>query len=116
MPHNWSQTKYSHPRTLNRTATESGGTSDRLDFIRPGKPVENAFIESFNGRLRDECLNVNQFASLEDAKEKIEAWRRDYNQRRPHSSLGNLTPNEFAKHRQETRALERLPFQLRSVS
>ena len=88
----------------------------RLDFIRPGKPVENAFIESFNGRLRDECLNVNQFASLEDAKEKIEAWRRDYNQRRPHSSLGNLTPNEFAKHRQETRALERLPFQLRSVS
>ena len=67
----------------------------QLDFIRPGKPVENAFIESFNGRLRDECLNVHQFTSIEDAKAKIEAWRVDYNQRRPHSSLGHLTPNEF---------------------
>ena len=68
----------------------------QLDFIRPGKPVENAFIESFNGRLRDECLNVHQFTSIEDAKTKIEAWRIDYNQRRPHSSLGHLTPNEYA--------------------
>jgi putative transposase len=67
----------------------------RLDFIRPGKPVENAFIESFNGRLRDECLNVHQFGSLADAQGIIEAWRRDYNQHRPHSSLGHLTPNEF---------------------
>ena len=49
-----------------------------LDFIRPGKPVENAFIESFNGRLRDECLTVHQFTSMEDAKRKIEAWRVDY--------------------------------------
>jgi len=60
----------------------------QLDFIRPGKPVENAFVESFNGRLRDECLNVHQFLSLADAQAIIEAWRVDYNQRRPHSSLG----------------------------
>jgi putative transposase len=72
----------------------------QLDFIRPGKPVENAFIESFNGRLRDECLNVHQFTSIADAKEKIEAWRVDYNQRRPHGSLGHLTPNEYAQRRQ----------------
>ena len=52
----------------------------QLDFIRPGKPVENAHIESFNGRLRDECLNVHQFVSLDDARQKIEAWRHDYNQ------------------------------------
>jgi putative transposase len=75
----------------------------QLDFIRPGKPVENAFIEAFNGRLRDECLNVHQFTSLEDARAKIEAWRLDYNQRRPHSSLGHLTPNEFAAQRQVLR-------------
>jgi putative transposase len=67
----------------------------QLDFIRPGKPVENAFIESFNGRLRDECLNVHQFASLAEAQAIIEAWRVDYNTRRPHSSLGHLTPSEF---------------------
>ena len=72
----------------------------QLDFIRPGKPVENAFIESFNGRLRDECLNVHQFTSIDDAKAKIEAWRVDYNQRRPHGSLGHLTPNEYAQQRQ----------------
>jgi putative transposase len=78
----------------------------QLDFIRPGKPVENAFIESFNGRLRDECLNVHQFTSIEDARTKIEAWRVDYNQRRPHSSLGHLTPNEYAQQRQLTRAAE----------
>ena len=75
-------------------------------FIRPGKPVENAFIESFNGRLRDECLNVHQFTSIADAKEKIEAWRLDYNQRRPHSSLGHLTPNEYVQQRQTSRAAE----------
>jgi putative transposase len=72
----------------------------QLDFIRPGKPVENAFIESFNGRLRDECLNVHQFASLAEAQLIIEMWRVDYNQRRPHSSLGHLTPEEFAQQRQ----------------
>lgn len=72
----------------------------QLDFIRPGKPVENAFIESFNGRLRDECLNVNQFASLTEAQAIIEGWRVDYNHQRPHSSLGHLTPNEFVTQRQ----------------
>ena len=72
----------------------------QLDFIRPGKIVENAFIEAFNGRLRDECLNVHHFTSVEDARTKIEAWRIDYNARRPHSSLGHLTPNEFVAQRQ----------------
>jgi putative transposase len=72
----------------------------QLDFIRPGTPVENAFIESFNGRLRDECLNVHQFASLAEVQTIIETWRLDYNQRRPHSSLGHLTPNEFVAQRQ----------------
>lgn len=75
----------------------------KLDFIHPGKPTENGHIESFNGRLRDECLNVMQFTSLQDANEKIEAWRIDYNQHRPHSSLGNLTPSEFVRKRQEYR-------------
>lgn len=78
----------------------------QLDFIRPGKPVENAHIESFNGRLRDECLNVHQFLSLDDARAKIEAWRRDYNEHRPHSALGHLTPSEFVIHRQGTRTAE----------
>ena len=75
----------------------------QLDFLRTGKPVENAHIESFNGRLRDECLNVDQFLSLDDARAKIEAWRQDYNERRPHGSLWHLTPNEYATHRQEKR-------------
>jgi putative transposase len=68
--------------------------------------VENAFIESFNGRLRDECLNVHQFASIADAQAKIEAWRLDYNLHRPHGSLGHLTPNEFAAQRQAIRVAE----------
>jgi len=67
----------------------------KLDFIRPGKPVDNCFIESFNARLRDECLNANVFTSLADARRKIEAWRIDYNEHRPHSSLGNRSPNEL---------------------
>lgn len=67
----------------------------RLHFIRPGKPVENAYIESFNGRLRDECLNEHWFMSLPHAKQVIEEWRIDYNGARPHSSLGYLTPEEF---------------------
>jgi putative transposase len=78
----------------------------QLDVIRPGKPVENAFIESFNGRLRDECLNVHQFSSLTEAQHIIEAWRLDYNQRRPYSSLGHLTPNEFAGQRQALQTAE----------
>jgi putative transposase len=68
----------------------------RLDFIRPGKPVENAFVESFNGKFRDECLNANWFVNLQEAKVRIEEWREDYNCNRPHSALGNLSPNEYA--------------------
>jgi putative transposase len=69
----------------------------QLDFTRPGKPTDNGLCESFNGRLRDECLNVHQFHSLEQARAIIEAWRRDYNENRPHGSLGKLTPSEYAK-------------------
>ena len=68
----------------------------KLDFSRPGKPTDNAFIESFNGRFRQECLNENWFLSIEDAREKVEIWRLDYNGERPHGSLGNLTPLEYA--------------------
>ncbi len=67
----------------------------KLHFIEPGKPVQNAFIESFNGKMRDECLNEHWFTSLGEARETIEAWRRDYNEVRPHSALGNRTPQEF---------------------
>ena len=67
-----------------------------LDFSRPGTPGDNALVESFNGRCRAECLNAHWFLSLEDAQEKIEAWREDYNERRPHTSLGDRTPMEFA--------------------
>lgn len=67
-----------------------------LAFIEPGKPVQNAFVESFNGTCRDECLNENWFLSLADARTIIENWRIDYNEQRPHSSLGRKTPSEFA--------------------
>ena len=67
-----------------------------LDFIRPGRPVENGYIESFNGKLRDECLNVEVFFSLADARRKLYLWRRDYNHQRPHSALNDRTPAEFA--------------------
>ena len=67
-----------------------------LDFIQPGKPTQNAFVESFNGKFRDECLNEHWFVSLPDARRKIEDWRCRYNSFRPHSSLGNMTPEEFA--------------------
>ena len=68
----------------------------QLSFIRPGKPNENAYIESFNGKFRDECLNEHWFISLAHARSIIEAWRIEYNTERPHSSLGNRTPHEFA--------------------
>jgi putative transposase len=73
----------------------------KLTFIRPGKPVENAYIESFNGRFRDECLNENWFLSLEHARQITEKWRIDYNSERPHSSLGYLTPEEFIRKESE---------------
>lgn len=65
-------------------------------YIAPGKPTQNGFIESFNGRFRDECLNEHLFSSLPDARRIIEAWRIDYNTKRPHTSLNGLTPTEFA--------------------
>lgn len=68
----------------------------RIDFSRPGKPTDNAHIETFNGSLRDECLNVHWFATIEEAKMLIEAWRRDYNESRPHMALGNIPPREYA--------------------
>lgn len=68
-----------------------------IAFIRPGKPMENGFIESFNGKFRDECLNEQWFTSLNDAQVKIESWREEYNERRPHSSLGMRSPKEFAQ-------------------
>jgi putative transposase len=77
----------------------------RLHFIRPGHPVENAFIESFNGKFRDECLNTNWFHSLAEARETVAQWLEDYNQRRPHSSLGGLTPTEFERAQERTSAV-----------
>src|SRR6202041_2404402 len=68
----------------------------QLCFIRPGRPVENGFIESFNGRLRDECLNVEWFTSLTEARDKLAAWRDHYNHRRPHSALDDRPPSVFA--------------------
>ena len=66
------------------------------DFSRPGKPTDNAFIESCNGRVREECLNPGYFTTLEDARERVESWRVEYHERRPHSALGDLAPGEFA--------------------
>jgi len=75
------------------------GAKVQLSFIRPGKPNENAYIESFNGKFRDECLNEDWFLTMAHARRIIEAWRIEYNVERPHSSLGNLTPQEFAETR-----------------
>jgi len=80
-------------QVLDKWAYRSGV---QLSFIRPGKPNENAYIESFNGKFRDECLNEHWFISLTHARDIIEAWRIEYNTERPHSSLGNRTPQEFA--------------------
>jgi putative transposase len=85
-------------KALDKWAYDKGVT---LDFSRPGKPTDNAFIESFNGSFRDECLNVHWFLSLADAQEKIERWRVDYNRCRPHSALGDRTPEEFKAALQE---------------
>ncbi len=68
----------------------------RLEFIQPGKPMQNGYIESFNGRLRDECLNQHWFLGLPDARRILRAWRGDYNHNRPHTALGGRTPNEVA--------------------
>ena len=79
-------------RVLDLWACMNGVT---LDFSRPGKPTDNAFVESFNGRFRAECLNTAWFLSLVEAQAKCEAWRRDYNEVCPHSSLGHQTPAEL---------------------
>ena len=68
-----------------------------LCFIEPGKPSQNAFIESFNGRLRDECLNESVFSTIEQARRIVETWRQHYNSERPHSGIGYLTPLEYRK-------------------
>ena len=79
--------------TLDQWATTHGV---KLAFIQPGKPVENCFIESFNGKLRDECLSLYHFASLAEARARVEAWRQEYHTERPHQGLGRLTPAEMA--------------------
>jgi putative transposase len=79
-------------KALDQWAYERGV---QLRFIEPGKPVQNAYIESFNGRLRDECLNEHWFLNVADARRIVEQWRMDYNRERPHSALGNLAPEEF---------------------
>lgn len=90
-------------KALDKWAYENDVT---LDFSRPGKPTDNPYIESFNGSFRDECLNTNWFLSLEDAREKIESWRQEYNQFRPHSSLKDLTPSEvLEKHSKISKSL-----------
>lgn len=98
-------------KALDKWAYQNGVT---LDFSRPGKPTDNPFIESFNGSFRDECLNTSWFLSLDDAREKIEDWRVNYNSYRPHSSLGYLTPDEFAAKNQQTQLLEVSSLQLSS--
>ena len=87
----------------------------KLDFTHPGKPTDNGHIEFFNGRLRDECLNVSQSTPLDDAREQIARWRVDYNAHRPHSSLGNLTPGEYATRRQSNRTSEAAKSQSRTA-
>jgi len=77
---------------LDRWAYENGV---KLSFIEPGRPTQNCYIESFNGKFRDECLNEHWFETLAEARRIIERWRQDYNDCRPHSSLGNRTPSEY---------------------
>lgn len=82
----------------------------KLHFIRPGKPVENAYVESFNGKFRDECLNEHWFTSLAHARDVIEEWRQDYNEVRPHSSLENDSPAVFARRAQAELRSPTAPF------
>jgi putative transposase len=84
---------------LDQWATERGV---KLQFSRPGKPVDNAFVEAFNGRLRDECLNASWFHSLDEARTVIKSWTKDYNEERPHSALGGLTPMEYERSQIQT--------------
>jgi len=91
-------------KTLDEWAYRKGV---KLNFIQPGKPVQNAYVESFNGRLRDECLNESWFKTLDEARVIIEDWRIDYNRVRPHSSLDDLTPEGYAeRHRTQPQNTE----------
>jgi len=93
-------------RALDKWAYNNGV---RLDFIKPGKPIQNAFIESFNGRLRHECLNQHYFETLQEAKKIIEDWQKEYNTFRPHGSLNGLTPEEFRKTWKEQKQQQKTP-------
>ena len=85
----------------------AGQRGVQLHFIQPGKPVQNAFIESFNGKFRDECLNEHWFLTLQEAQVVIEAWRREYNEERTHSTIGDITPMEFIhNHQYRTQAAQ----------
>ncbi len=92
-PSGWTTVRSSISKALNRRPYEDCVT---LDVSRPGKPTGNPFVESFDGRLRDECLNTHRFLSIEDARAKVEAWRGDYNEGYAHTSLGWLSPIESA--------------------
>jgi putative transposase len=81
-----------------------------LDYIAPGKPMQNGFVESFNGRLRDECLNEHLFAGLRHARQLIAAWRDDYNHLRPHTSLDGLTPRQYFNRSEKDQTRNRLNF------
>jgi putative transposase len=93
-------------KALDQWAYERG---IQLYFIQPGKPVQNAFVESFNGKMREECLNQSWFTSLEHARQVIEAWRQDYNTVRPHRSLGGLPPEEYERRLTSGSALRASP-------
>jgi len=96
-------------KAMDRWAYEHGV---ELDFSRPGRPIDNAKIESFNGRFREECLNAHWFLSLEDAQRKIEAWRAFYNEVRPHTALNWLSPAEFARRAMQAEPEEAANFQV----
>lgn len=96
-PSSWQR----HGDNESRDACTGGFASSTLALHRAGKPTQNAFIESFNGRFRDECLNEHVFLTLAEARRTIEAWRDDYNACRPHKSIGHLTPNEFAHYQSQ---------------
>ena len=81
------------------------GHGVKLRLIEPGKPNQNAYVESFNGRLRDECLNENWFINLQHAKSVIETWRREYNEERPKKALGGMTPLMYAKQLKERQVI-----------
>ena len=101
-PWNGSATQWADPKTIRVDQGSEFVSRDldlwaytrgvTLDFSRPGKPTDNAFIEAFNGRLRAECLNAHWFLTLADAREKLEDWRKDYNEVRPHGAIGNRPP------------------------